>query len=63
MKIVGIATRARITDYSLSYSFCTDSLMDTMASSHFNFTHIISFMLYMLSVFTYTRIDIRSTKK
>lgn len=33
MKIVGIATRARITDYLLPYSLCTDSLVDTMAFS------------------------------
>lgn len=33
MKIVGIATRARITDYLLPYSLRTDSLVDTMAFS------------------------------
>lgn len=41
MKIVGIATRARITDYSLPYTFCTDSLVDTMAFSLVLFLHVL----------------------
>lgn len=48
MKIVGIATSVRITDYSLPYSLRTDSLVDTMAFpfSLFSFTHTFTFLSF-----------------
>lgn len=46
MKIVGIATRARITDYSLPYVVRTNSLVDTMAL-------FLSFSLTILDMFTF----------
>lgn len=55
MKIVGIATCARITDYLLPYFFCTDSLMDTMAFFLLKFYTLYSFPVIYI---TYTRIDI-----
>lgn len=62
MKIVGIATRAQITDYSLPYSYssfsvCTDSLVDTMAFL-FTFTHVISSLTLCLYVFCTLRIHV-----
>lgn len=55
MKIVGIATRARITDYSLPYTICTDSLVDTMAYSLLFslLARIIVLCIYVLFLFNY----------
>lgn len=53
MKIVGIATRARITDYLLPYFFCTDSLVDTMAFFLAQLLHMLSLLCHIYYVYTY----------
>lgn len=52
MKIVGIATRARITDYSLPYVAHTDSLVDTMAFffPRLSFRDMFFFFFYFMYV-------------
>ena len=55
MKIVGIATRARITDYSLSVqTYCTNSPVDTMAFSltlYVLIPHYVCCLVYLCMIY------------